>query len=71
VTSTLEHVTVTIRHYIYLALYDIIIIIMMMMIMVHGGWSLVESPPVLANGGVENEACGGRGPKAPSVQSRE
>jgi hypothetical protein len=25
---------------------------------------LVESPPVLANGGVENEARGGRGPRS-------
>jgi hypothetical protein len=26
--------------------------------------SLVDSPPVLANGGVENEARGGRGPRS-------
>jgi hypothetical protein len=32
---------------------------------------LVESPPVLANGGVENEARGGGAPEAPNVQSRE
>jgi hypothetical protein len=27
-------------------------------------WTLVELPPVLANGGIKNEVCRGRGPRS-------